>query len=203
MRTLSLLWLLCGLALTGCSGSPDFRPDIGLHLVAKAQVFLDTSAILFSQEPRLWGSGLRSLYYCALTLARIKDVRAFHRPTEKFHEKVWNMSSLAIRRYFRNDLRQLRLKHDYLPEPLSQTINASETATFFRSGTVPFQMLIDETREHLIRDFHQCSGVPTGCRHCVFCRSPACLRASALEQLSRLDDGFHKLCKTHGGDKPA
>ena len=104
--------LIFFLVLEGCGG-PGPPPEVSFQLAMKANNFMNVAALLFAQGPEFWGQGLRSLYYSALTLARLKDVNAFQDSTEKFHLKVWNLSPLPIRNYFSKDLKKTRTRYDY------------------------------------------------------------------------------------------
>lgn len=154
---------------------------------------MDIAAFLFSQAPQFWGQALRNLYYSALTLARIKDVRAFAEPTNKFHTKVWALSPLPIRRYFSEKMRIVRARHDY--EALDDLAEAARTdlCDFLRDGVQPFEQLIEQTRENIEKDYKCCSGESKNCSYCNEIKFKKCMRAMSLVELEYIQLKFHEM----------
>jgi hypothetical protein len=196
---------LCGLIsllleASGCAGALPSQPDAGFLLVGKAKGFFEVSAILFAQDSSVWGQGLRSMYYCALTLARIKDVRMKYDPGASFHEKVWNASRDSVRGYFRDTLRPLRTKYDYTPLGDAAGAARDDLEEFLRNGPSAFEKLVRQTKDSLELDYDGCAKDPAKCRQCSRGHVAFCLRERSLADLGELDKKFKEMYAKHRGE---
>lgn len=180
-KTRPFIALIIFLILEGCGvgGSP---PDVSLQLAVKANNFMNVAALLFAQGPEFWGQGLRSIYYSALTLARLKDVNAFSDSTEKFHVKVWSLSPLPIRNYFARDMKKVRTRYDYDLDT-TQSEATSDLISFLQNGVTPFENLLAQANKNIVEDYRHCSNIPSTCKYCRDAKVNNCLKKSAATEL--------------------
>ena len=167
--------------LEGCGG-PGPSPDTSFHLAAKANVFISVAALLFAQGPTFWGQGLRSLYYSALTLARLKNVNALLDSTERFHIKVWSLSPLPIREYFAKDMKKVRTRYDY-DVAAGQSDATSDLASFLQKGVIPFELLLVQAEKNIADDYRHCTNNVGTCTYCRDAQVTSCLNKSAMTEL--------------------
>ena len=170
-------------------------------MVTKAHEFINVAAILFSQQPSFWGQGLRSIYYSALTLARIKDIRAFMEPTKKFHSRVWGISALPIRKYFDEKFKAIRIRYDYEVSENPGKLSQEDLKDFIREGIEPFCQLIDQAADSIRKDFRHCNGAMQNCPYCERLRSEVCLRDKGLTELEQLRKKVKELVTSQSRDE--
>ena len=194
-RTLQpFLWAVV-LLLQGCVAAEP-NPQVGVHLISKAHDFLNVAAILFSQSPSVWGQGLRSLYYGALTLARVKDVVTFLRPAKEFHSRVWRLSKLPVRRYFDETMKDVRVRYDYEVLPDAGRSAREDFQAFLKEGLDPFYQLLDQTADSIQKDFRRCTGEVHTCPYCKG-NSGGCSRDKALMEIETIRQEMKALALAH------
>jgi len=147
---------------------------------------MNVASLLFAQGPEFWGQGLRSLYYSALTLARLKDVNTFYNGSKDFHSKVWNRSPLPIRKYF-EEMKTVRTRHDYKAD-LEQSAAISDLDEFIQYGKAPFESLLVQAHINIDDDYKRCTNTPSNCKHCKEANVSECLKKSAKIELESTHD---------------
>lgn len=170
--------------LGGCGGGSGVAvpPDVSLQLAAKAHEFIKVSALLFSQPTSFWGQGLRTLYYSALTLARLKNASALHDATENFHSKVWQLSTVSIRKYFDKIMKRVRTKYDYGVNISNDEPN-SDLDSFICIGLEPFESLLNQAEISIARDYKRCTRNIERCEYCAISKPIACMKEAAMTEL--------------------
>jgi hypothetical protein len=180
-RVRLLVALILFLVLEGCGSSGGPRPDVSFQLAVKANNFMKVASLLIAQGPEFWGQGLRSLYYSALTLARLKDVNTFCSGSKDFHSKVWGRSPIPIRKYF-EEMKNVRTRHDYKAD-VGQSDAEYDFVGFIQNGMPPFEGLLDQAKINIDDDYKRCTNIPSNCKHCKEANVSECLKKSAIIEL--------------------
>jgi hypothetical protein len=181
--------------LSACGGG-GVSPTVAVHMASKANMFADVAIVLFAQEPNYWGQALRSLYYCALTLGRLKNLSALTISSSSFHKKVWQHSELKIRRYFGETMKEVRTRHDYDCSAQNSSVLVSDSQEFFLQGEPAFRVLLDQSKASIEKVFARCASNSQACQVCKDAASSDCLKVIALAQIYSLSSKMVKLSDT-------
>ena len=174
------------LFLTSCEVAREGpqHPSVINGLLDKAKLFIDLAVIIFAQDSRYWGDAFKNIYYAALSLGRIKNINTLVVPSKKFHQNVWKISPIIVRRYFNDTLRLIRIRFDYSVN-MGENISFLEEAEQFRKeAKTPFAVLIEVTREQIKKNYKNCNGITTACIYCSITPKNDCQKKRALEDLN-------------------
>jgi hypothetical protein len=184
LRSLAVLSTL--LFLAGCGDKVSIISAYGgpREYVDKANMFLATALTLLAQGPTFWGQTLRSAYYSALTLARVKSFRNPIKNDKNFHERVWAQSPAEARQYFKNTLRKVRGRHDYDIVFGWGATAADDLASFALESMPAYEVLINEAAATIDGAYAMCVGDKNACSACRHEHSDGCARISAREGIA-------------------
>jgi hypothetical protein len=190
-RSNLLLW--CALAAfvalaAACGDDVTVRgPSAPFELFRRVQQFLTISGLLISESRSLWGQGISNAYHAALTLARFKNRHYYAEATEQFHQQVWSQAPKAARKYFRDELRRLRIKYDYHFDWPSDEGPTDDLRDFAAKAPRAFDALMTDTAQIIKRRYRGCSDLHNESRKkCLLCDKDSCERQVMLDEVERV-----------------
>lgn len=183
----ALILFLFAASLAGCGGGDAPSPIVGYWLVTKAHEFAKIAEILISNAPSLYGHALRNIYYSALNLARLKNIKLSTIKSENFHKKIWGISTVKIRKYFEDELKRIRNKYDYQPF-VSEKEVVEDFLNFKKSGFLQFNDLLDDASIRVDAIYKNCKNLPASCEICKDIHGVECAKNISIVKLHEIKD---------------
>ena len=195
-----VLWgtaAVCVVLLAGCGDDVTvaYPSSTPVELFRRVHQFLTVSIVLLNEGKTLWGQAISNAYYAALTLARFKSNSFYGDATEAFHQQVWAQAPKLARKYFRDELRRLRVKYDYHFDWPSDEGPADDLAEFAAKAPPAFTALFDDTEAVIAKRYRQCADENGEKREtCSLCDKRACGRKMLLAELAIARGKVDELC---------
>jgi hypothetical protein len=155
---------------------------------------------MFALEPGFWMRGVGDLYYCALTLARMKNRALLLNRREKFHKSVWAVAPISYRKFFSERMKKLRETGDYDLAPLNGVSGLTAVTAVIDEGPDHFRLLLKDAQSHLDAQMDSCNGLPP-CRICMATSGKICLRLDAKARLATLEQNLEILLRKELPDR--